>query len=31
VDEMIARAKQHDFALREFIHALVNSKAFHSK
>ncbi|MCX7411852.1 MAG: DUF1592 domain-containing protein [Planctomycetia bacterium] len=30
-DEMISRAKDKDFAMREFIHALVASKEFHTK
>jgi mono/diheme cytochrome c family protein len=30
-DEMISRAKDKDLAIREFIHALVASKEFHTK
>ncbi len=31
VADMIARAKKSDLAIREFIHALVNSQEFHTK
>jgi hypothetical protein len=31
VDSLVAQAKQRDFALREFLHALIQSEPFHRK